>query len=248
MQKIINLRKLDLPRWEFRLQVIAMITSLLIITGSTILPVFGDNSSNIKNTEWKTIPTVGKYLYNEPPKPAQIFNVQYRVVNGTLDSIISGDGSYGIEVSTEKENGLFELKIPLNYPYTNFHNVTNGQTYIVLVNDTDVGHISSPSRLDECFFGFSIPFSGNVRINLGSAQIPEHFPYHGDEVPDRCINDTILSISPLKQLKSGISANDIVCKEGFELIYKSKNDSPACVKPVSVQKLVTWGWAKTLES
>jgi len=196
------------------------------------------------NTEWKTLPSVGKYLYNEPQRPAQIFNVQYMVVNGTLNSIISINGSYSIEASTVKENGLFELKIPLNYPYTNFPNVTIGQIYVVMINNENVGHIFGPSRLDECFFGFSIPFSGNVHMDLAPGVIPEHFPYHGDEVPPHCIKETILSIPPLQQLKSGISANDVVCKESFELIFKSKDGSPACVKPASLTKLVAWGWAK----
>jgi len=246
MQKITTLRKLYFLRLELRLQVTLLIPLLFIITvGIISIHAFGDNSSNMKNADWKTIPSVGKYLYNEPQKPSQIFNIQYRVVNGTLDSIISTDGSYSAEVRTEG-SGLFQLKIPLNYPYTNFENVTNGQTYLIFINDKEVSNIFTPTRLDDCFFGFSISFSQNVKINLGSATIPEHFPYHGEEVPAHCIKETILSIPPLQQLKAGISANDIVCKQGFELVVKSKNNSPVCIKPSSVQKLVTWGWARSL--
>ena len=49
--------------------------------------------------------------------------------------------------------------------------------------------------------------------------------------------------SPLKQLESGISPEDIECKEGLELIFKSTNGSPACVKPQTAEKLVERGWA-----
>lgn len=54
-------------------------------------------------------------------------------------------------------------------------------------------------------------------------------------------------ISPLKQYKAGINLKDIKCEEGLQLIIKSKDLSPACVKPSTANKLVTLGWGK-LES
>lgn len=53
--------------------------------------------------------------------------------------------------------------------------------------------------------------------------------------------DTILS--PLKQLKSGISADKIQCREGFQIITKSTDKSPACVRPQSVAALLVRGWS-----
>lgn len=53
---------------------------------------------------------------------------------------------------------------------------------------------------------------------------------------------------PLKQLRDGISVNEIKCKENLELVIKASNGSPACVKPSTATKLVAWGWAKPLES
>ncbi len=49
-------------------------------------------------------------------------------------------------------------------------------------------------------------------------------------------------ISPLKQFKTGISANEIKCKQNLVLITKTENNSPACVKPQTAQKLVERGW------
>lgn len=51
--------------------------------------------------------------------------------------------------------------------------------------------------------------------------------------------DTLL---PLEQFKSGIPAQDIQCETGFELILKSQDSSPACVKPQTAQILVERGW------
>src|SRR2546428_5542212 len=48
--------------------------------------------------------------------------------------------------------------------------------------------------------------------------------------------------SPWAQFKSGISINDIKCDQGFVLIVKNSDNSPACVKPQTAQKLVERGW------
>jgi len=50
------------------------------------------------------------------------------------------------------------------------------------------------------------------------------------------------SLSPLKQVKTGILPPDVVCKTGFELILKSTTGNPACVFPPTASKLVSVGW------
>lgn len=50
--------------------------------------------------------------------------------------------------------------------------------------------------------------------------------------------------SPLMQLKSGISTNEIQCSTGFQLVIKIENGSPACVKQETSKILVERGWAK----
>ncbi len=59
-------------------------------------------------------------------------------------------------------------------------------------------------------------------------------------------NDTTKPLlSPLKQFKSGISAEKVQCKDGLLLVIKSSNGHPACVKPQSVEKLIERWWATT---
>jgi len=50
------------------------------------------------------------------------------------------------------------------------------------------------------------------------------------------------SLSPLKQIKTGILPPDVSCKTGFELILKSTTGNPACVFPPTASKLVSVGW------
>lgn len=47
---------------------------------------------------------------------------------------------------------------------------------------------------------------------------------------------------PKKQIEQGLSADQIRCNEGLELIKKLTDSSPACVRPQTAQKLVERGW------
>lgn len=52
-------------------------------------------------------------------------------------------------------------------------------------------------------------------------------------------------LSPLKQFKSGIVANDVACKTGFVLAIKSEDSSFACVHMDVIPKLFARGWASS---
>jgi len=54
-------------------------------------------------------------------------------------------------------------------------------------------------------------------------------------------------IPPLKQFNEGISLEKIRCKQGFELVLKTSNNHPACVKESSLDILVQRGWATVLD-
>lgn len=51
-------------------------------------------------------------------------------------------------------------------------------------------------------------------------------------------------LSPHQQMRSDISAENVVCKSGFELIIKASNGSAACVFPSTVSALAERGWSK----
>ena len=62
-----------------------------------------------------------------------------------------------------------------------------------------------------------------------------------DEVLEAEVMETVLS--PLKQIKEGVVPENVVCKEGLELVFKL-NGQPACIKTTSIQKLIAWGWTQ----
>ena len=55
------------------------------------------------------------------------------------------------------------------------------------------------------------------------------------------------SLSPLKQLKSGVLPQNVSCKEGLELIFKINSFHPVCVKSESIAKLVERGYSSNLD-
>src|SRR5437899_167073 len=66
-------------------------------------------------------------------------------------------------------------------------------------------------------------------------------------MPMAFAQNSTLTLSPLKQLKTGISTYNVICKQGFVLVIKKSDNSPACVKPDTAQKLVERGWGLSKE-
>lgn len=61
------------------------------------------------------------------------------------------------------------------------------------------------------------------------------------EIPSKIKGENKI-ISPHKQVSSGTNSEDVICTDGLELIFKSTNNSPACVKPSTAEKLIQRGW------
>ena len=83
-----------------------------------------------------------------------------------------------------------------------------------------------------------------VIVNCPFIKVDEKYMMK-DSMMDDNMNDNMIKhmASPRKQMKMGVDAHMIQCKSGHELVFKSTNWSPACVKSSSVAKLVKIGWA-----
>ncbi len=49
-------------------------------------------------------------------------------------------------------------------------------------------------------------------------------------------------LPPLKQITTGVNLQDVICAEELQLIFKSSDNSPACVKSTTAKKLIERGW------
>lgn len=193
--------------------------------------------------EWKTVHAIGSFLNSKPTKPDQVFKIQYRIINGTIEKFDVLKGDIVAKVHST-ENGRLEIQFPRNYPYTNAIIEDTSEYHsgppIVLINGQDV---TPKFGVTDCFFLFSIPFSGASEIELVRTNILVPTPFHGDNIPYQCILQTVDvyvrddgTIAPLHQFRAAVKAEDIVCKEGLELIIKS-NGKPYCVTPSTAERL-----------
>jgi len=55
-------------------------------------------------------------------------------------------------------------------------------------------------------------------------------------------DEQIIHKSPRDQMHSGVASTEVVCMDGFELLLKTSDGSPACVTPSTAEKLIERGW------
>lgn len=213
-------------------------------TGSNSISII-DTSSYSNQSEWKTGYTIGKFLYSEPPKPDQIFKVYYRVIDGSIDKI----SRELIDVSSN-DHGMLQIKFPRNYPYTNEYAVNTPEANPILFVDGILNEEITSTALTDCFFVFSIPFSGNRSIGLAWEYLLWTEPHHGDNVPNSCLSETLVenvtvrrdgTISPLQQVRAGLEPRDVVCPYENQMLLISMKDAPYCADEDIITKLrVLW--------
>jgi len=88
------------------------------------------------------------------------------------------------------------------------------------IKDFDIANISKDALL-----AFNSKYSDGIPLNV---------------VAEEAI---FKQYSPLKiQLEKGVLPEKIICNNGLELIFKSTDNSPACVKPATAEKLMERGW------
>jgi len=49
--------------------------------------------------------------------------------------------------------------------------------------------------------------------------------------------------SPYMQVSNGINPSDVICKSGLELLMRVYSGDPVCLKPSSIERLLTIGFA-----
>lgn len=162
---------------------------------------------------WKTIHVLGKFLNSDPPKPDQLFQVHYRVINGTAESFDMNQEIQDVIMNnvivarvssiSDSGDGILEIKFPRNFPYSNGGsgvgmfdiNFVNGMHDSITT--TEDRQATTTTTTTDCFFEFAIPFRGKgVEIEVGMASILIKAPYQGDSVSESCMPQTIVETTP----------------------------------------------------
>ena len=149
--------------------------------------------------------------------------------------------------------GNFTANKPIKFLYDKDMNTLSGKSFDVQVGITKAGNtepvfiqnIHTDSK--PCQWVASVewdftPQEGNYRmvVNTKEGGIVTGTSDTGFSVKSDTMSPN--QVSPLKQFKSGIAAKDVKCETGLELLMKSHDNMPACVKSTSTQRLLEQGW------
>src|SRR5438309_7743706 len=224
--------------WQALFFALILLSSLLVYSSEQAF------ASDTDNPQWHKYYQLGKFIDSKPPKPDQIFIYQYKVTNGTVIEFKGNLGAFTAEIQSNG-NATFEIKIPRNFPYTN--QLEKGPRYgddspLFLMDAPPFGStpkdfantktLNPVNKTSDCFFTYSIPFSGNHKIEFQWMYLlSSSFPLHGDIIPQYCNGQTIAgNIPPIQQIVSGILPDNVQCSDVLVLIKKTPTNSIACVK------------------
>jgi hypothetical protein len=120
-------------------------------------------------------------------------------------------------------------------------NPTGCENEIKITGNTSQIQNFTVNDIDNNILEIQIPFSEKTNSLLIMA-----LNSNNNEVCDTSIDDldTKNLLSPKKQISIGVPPIDIICKEGLELIFKSSDNSPVCVKPETAMNLIERGWGE----
>lgn len=134
---------------------------------------------------------------------------------------------------------------------THIFNPDNNTSLEIIVIDPHYvvrdSHVFPPS-LNESYSWIFLPHgplfvnSGNYTViaKYGGKESITHF--YLTSTQSDIVQKYQYQTSPLEQFRTGIPANNIVCKASFQLVIKAEDGSPACVKPQTAQILEQRGW------
>ncbi|MHB8545911.1 MAG: hypothetical protein ACYDAJ_04020 [Nitrosotalea sp.] len=196
----------------------------------------------------------GSVLFMKSNSTAQL-TVEY-----TFHSLQSGTQNVGIEIYNSTLSDPNPLKLQgltiTAEPNTIYTNTTSTNVTYTITSSNNLKGIYA-YLLGSC--GFSPLVIGQNESEADSLTLLKFFTavYHCGVITDytpeiKIINYTnIISktitidpshFSPLKQMKSIGYPWNVVCKQGFQLIAKKENLSPACVNPLHITRFLAQGW------
>ncbi len=79
-----------------------------------------------------------------------------------------------------------------------------------------------------------------VKLEEAEELIPEELMSSEEHEEEH--EEEYIGMAPLRQVESGVAPEDVTCSSDMELILKNSNNSPACVKPTTAERLIQLGW------
>ncbi len=218
---------------------ITVIFIMIISSATSLQPAHATSAASIDITNLQVSPSLVRV--------GDEFAINATLVNNSTDTITVHNGCGGAFVTVFDSHATVDVKKVCNWM----------AAQIILKPGESIPVTSLASNL-----AYNADSSGNVNANVTvtyssanqslatqdtSSTVSKLFWFTIYE-NNRTNSKPATVSSPLEQLRSGIAASNIQCRQDLELIFKATDNSPACVKPSTVTKLVVWGWAKPIDS
>ena len=88
----------------------------------------------------------------------------------------------------------------------------------------------------------------SLPLILTNNSVPDNNTSASKEVMKSSDPVIITMESPLKQFKSGTDPYFVICNQNLQLVIKSSDNSPACVRPSSIERLLKQGWVNAYDN
>ncbi len=225
------------------LQFLFMTLVLIIFLGFGLQPANADDANGISIQNIKVQPSTVKV--------GNTFTVTATLVNNSTVPIVLDSGTCSIKdmqvpfFTVTFDNHVKIKSKNMTCAGVGLSQILNpGKNSIGTSPDSTLVYIATESGTANVTVAFSYyvknqtdPNQPDIRQTISKSLM---FTIYDNSTGSKPVNAIVLS--PLKQLKSGIKIQDIVCKQGLTLLV-SHYGSPACIMPEHVQKFVQNNWS-----
>lgn len=184
------------------------------------------------------------FVYNMYVKN-ETYPIRYKLTEGNeihgISSIDTGNNFFNMAVrGIENKTGQISVELPRQMIDSKYNNSTDKNFTIAMGGSgAMIGYTHDFKEIqknaENKILQFEIvPYDVDYLI----------FVYGTQSMNQNTIIQSNLTLSPLKQFKSGIASVDVKCNDGFLLTFKADDGYPACVKPDTKIQLLKMGWAK----
>lgn len=189
----------------------------------------------------KEFPLVESWQYFQWEGKQFAYSIPYQITNGIIEnSSIEGDDYTLVFNIKANQYSSFTIKTP---HHNNPDRIWKGLDFLAFLDGTEI----KPKLFDEQEFAqFTIILpTGTRQIELVPMSSVSSMPV-GRPLSELLFYPSEFStlLSPKDQFENEVPPLEIICQENLNLIFKASDNSPACVKPDSIPKLIERGWAK----
>jgi hypothetical protein len=215
---------------------IILVVSMIAIVGLQPIWAQGTNKLDVLNLQ----------VSPGTIKVGDMFSINATLVNNSTDTITVHNGCGGAFSVVFDNHATVNLKKICNWMAVQII-LKPGQNTTVTSQYSNLEYNATSSGAANANVTFSYDtLDQSTQVPSGNNTISKSlsFTIH-DKNYQTNVGQTVMP--PLEQFRSGIAADSVQCKYDLELIFKSSDDSPACVTSPTAIRLVLWGWAKSPE-